>query len=236
MKIGTITNPWLNITPDNIAACDAEFFDSYGSLRKYEEFINKSKTEVELTFSCLPDPFCGNPQSKLYCLNKNPGEPDMCFANSEAYKEATLKNLRLEQDTCFWAEHIKNKCGKVHAGVNWLKSRTKQIEQILHQQPDIFFVEYFPYHSTKGFDFPECLPSYKFSNKLIEKAMSEGKLILIMREKAKWLKRITGLEDYPNLYSLKCAQGGYLTPKNIVREGTCIPLTDKEIKEYFKLY
>ena len=235
MKIEAITNPWLNITSDNIAACDAEYFDSYGPVQEYEEYVNNINTKVELTFSCLPDPFCGNPQSKVYCLNKNPGVPDPCFANCETYKEATLKNLRLEQDTCFWAEHIKNECGKVHAGVNWLKSRTKQIGQILHQQPDIFFIEYFPYHSTKGFDFPEDLPSYQFTNILIEKAMNEGKAILIMREKTKWLKRIKGLEDYPNLYSLKCAQGGYLTPNNIVRKGTHTTITVDEIKKYFKL-
>ena len=34
MKIEAITNPWLNITSDNIAACDAEYFDSYGPVQK----------------------------------------------------------------------------------------------------------------------------------------------------------------------------------------------------------
>lgn len=230
-----VENPWLNITPDNIAACDEEFFDSYGSLNEYEQFVEKIKDdeeEIELTFSSLPDPFCGNSKSKVYCLNKNPGKPDPSFVNIEEFKEATLKNLRLEQETCFWAENIRNESGCVHAGVDWLKRRTKQLEQTLGQHPDIFFIEYFPYHSTRGFDFPECLPSYEFTNKLIEDAMNEGKMIVIMREKKKWLKRIKGLVDYHNLYTLRYPRGGYLTPNNIIKE---VNIGDEEIKNFFKI-
>lgn len=230
-----VENPWLNITPDNIATCDEEFFDSYGSLNEYKRFVEKIKDDeedIELTFSSLPDPFCGNPKSKVYCLNKNPGKPDPSFANIEEFKEATRKNLRLEQDSCFWAENILNESGNVHAGVDWLKRRTKQLEQTLGQHPNIFFIEYFPYHSTRGFDFPECLPSYAFTNKLIEDAMNEGKMIVIMREKKKWLKRIKGLVDYHNLYTLRYPRGGYLTPNNIIKE---VNIGDEEIKNFFKI-
>ena len=223
-------NPWLNITPDNIAACDADFFDSYGSLNEYEEFVernNDSEKKVELTFSTLPDPFCGNPKSQVYCLNKNPGKPDPSFAHVEEFKEATLKNLRLEQNSCFWAESIRNEYGNVHAGVDWLKKRTKKLEEMLGKHPNIFFIEYFPYHSTRGFEYPEDLPSYKFTNKLIEDAMNEGKMIVIMREKEKWLKRIKELANYQHLYTLKYSLGGYLTPNNIVKI-----IGDEEIRKF----
>lgn len=231
--MNVITNPWLSITPENIAACDKLFFDSNGSLYDYEELINSGKRKVELTFSCLPDPFCGNPNSKVYCLNKNPGKPDPCFDNDVAYRDATIKNLQLEQDSCFWAENIRNKCGKLHAGIDWLAMRTKQLKTILGRHPNIFFVEFFPYHSTYGFDFPGCLPSYEFSNNLIMQAMEEGKTIIIMREKNKWLKRIASLASYPNLYVLKYAQGGYLTKNNIIKYDTGQNLTDDEIKALF---
>ena len=230
-----IDNPWLNITSDNIAACDAVFFNSYGSLKDYEEYvekINDGEEKVELAFSALPDPFCGNPKSQVYCLDKNPGKPDPSFANVEEFKDETLKNLRLEQDSCFWAEDITNESGNVHAGVDWLKRRTKQLEERLGLHPDIFFIEYFPYHSTRGFDFPEYLPSYEFTNKLIEDAMNEGKMIIIMREKKKWLKRINGLVDYHNLYTLRYPRGGYLTQNNIIKEVT---IGNKEINKFFKI-
>ena len=232
------TNPWLSLTKDNIALCDEEFFRQYGGVDKYCELIHKKDKNVEITFSCVPEPFSGNPQSKVFCLNKNPGKPDSCFFADDSFAEASFKNLRLEQDTCFWAENILNRCGKQHDGVKWLKVRTDSLEKILDAHPDIFFIEYFPYHSSKGFAFPRHLPSYEFSNCLIKEAMKEEKLIIIMREKKEWLDRIDDLSDYQHLYTLKCAQGGYLTPKNIVRidkKGKEHYLSEKAIKEYFEI-
>ncbi len=57
-----------------------------------------------------------------------------------------------------------------------------------------------------------------------------------MREKGNWIHRAKNLEGYKNLYWLKCAQGGYLTPDNIVRKdskGKIINITEEEIKKYF---
>lgn len=232
----SIPNPWETIVKEeNIAECDKDSFPHNKSAAQYADEINSKDDEIELTFSTLPDPFSGNPNSKVYCLNKNPGRPDPCFDGENAFANATINNLLLKSDNCFWAENIKNRCGKLHDGVAWLAKRTKELERILGKHPDIFFVEYFPYHSSKGFSFPKSLPSYEFSNKLIEKAMDEGKMIIIMREKRKWLNRINGLKDYYNLYTLKCPQGGYLTPNNIIKERSGTPLTDDEIQKYFTL-
>ena len=214
-------NPWLSITDGNvkIATCDIPFFESEGSAELYAEKINK-KCEVELTFDCMPEPFCGNPDSKVYCLN----------------------NLQLKSDKCFWAEDIRNKCGKLHDGVDWMRKRTKSLKDFLDDYyPDIFFIEYFPYHSTKGFAFPKHLPSYGFSDELIKRAKEEKKLIILMREKTNWIKRlkksIPDIEQYEKLYKLKCPQGGYLTRDNIVRycdDGNDFKLSDEEIRYYFK--
>jgi len=227
---------WTSITDENVAACDSDFFNKFGGVSEYSRMINDRKPDAELTFSCLPEPYSGNPNSNVYCLNKNPGAPDKCFSEDKGFELATLKNLALDQETCFWADGIYNKCGKLHDGVKWLKQRTRKLEEMLNRQPKIFFVEYFPYHSSKGFDFPDSLPSYQFTDILIEKAMKEGKIIVIMREKKKWLKRIDGLKDYSNLYWLKSAQSGYLTPDNIVRKdsnGITIKISKEEIMKYF---
>lgn len=236
-KINLLTpNPWLKVGKgkDKIADCDRYWLSDQGkTLLQYAQDINTKNSGIEIDFSCFPDPFCGNPNSKVYCLNKNPGKPDPCFLWSAAFKQGTIKNLQLNQATCFWAEKIINKCGKVHAGIDWMTKRTKQIESILGRHPNIFFIEYFPYHSTKGFVFPNCLPSYYFSNELIMKAMEEEKLIIIMREKKNWLERIHDLKSYPNLCVLKYPQGGYLTPNNIVRYKSKKVLTNAEFKKYF---
>ena len=75
----------------------------------------------------------------------------------------------------------------------------------------------------------------------IKQAVKDKKLIIIMRERINWMKRlkktIPDIEDYDNLYTLKCAQGGYLTKDNIVHidnNGEERHLTDEEITRYFK--
>lgn len=40
---------------------------------------------VEITFSCLPDPFSGCPNSKVFCLNKKTGRPDPYFKHEAAF-------------------------------------------------------------------------------------------------------------------------------------------------------
>lgn len=224
---------WTSITEENVAACDSDFFDTFGGVSAYAQMINDKYPDAELTFLCLPEPYSGNPNSNVYCLNKNPGAPDKCFSDDKEFEQATLKNLALKQETCFWANGIFNKCGKLHDGVKWLKQRTRKLEEILNRQPQIFFIEYFPYHSTKGFDFPAHLPSYDFSDMLIRQAIDKKKLIIIMREKAGWLRRIKEMGEYENLCYLHCPQGGYLTKDNIFRVNNGEQLTDEELKQYF---
>ena len=226
-------NPWTKLTTDNIAQRDQPFFNKYGGVASYQNQINSQKSHPDLDFSCLPDPFCGDPNSKVYCLNKNPGKPDKCFVGDASYEKATKDNLALKQKSCFWAEGINNKCGKVHDGVEWLTKRTRELEDILKRRPNIFFVEYFPYHSSCGFDFPCNLPSYTFTDELVAQAMEDEKMIIIMREKKNWLKRIPGLENYKNLYTLKYAQSGYLTLNNVVKMDTRQNLTVNDVKKYF---
>ena len=288
-------NPWKKLTEGEvkIAERDDAFFKEWAKknhvegnideiVKAYAEKIN-AKTWIDketgetknvgLTFDCLPDPFCGNPDSKVYCLNLNPGKPDDRFKEVEKFKEACEKNLRLESATCYWAEGTGND-GKEHAGTGWLHDRTKEIEQILNENcsgekclPDIFFIEYFPYHSTSGFGFPKkrlmrkvknaegktewqhrekkseenSYPaSYDFSDQLIEQAMKDKKMIIIMRAQGDWLKRIEGLADYEHLYILSSPQCGYLTLRNIMNYKTGKRLEDEEnykeiIKKYFKI-
>ena len=75
----------------------------------------------------------------------------------------------------------------------------------------------------------------------IKQAVKDKKLIIIMRERINWMKRlkktIPDIEDYDNLYTLKCAKGGYLTKDNIVHidnNGEERHLSDEEITRYFK--
>lgn len=305
-----LKNPWTDLTKGEvqIAERDIPFFEEWAKknhvegnideiVKAYAEKINaktwiNEKTgkpeNVELTFDYLPDPFCGDPDSKVYCLNLNPGKPDAKFKGIDAYTKATKENLRLKSKNCFWSEGILNAEGSEHAGADWTRKRTEEIKKILNEGnsgkeliiPNIFFIEYFPYHSTNcRFNFPRkklmekvtvknangkkevvkddkgnikwqhrekkseenSYPaSYDFSDHLIEQAMKDNKMIIIMRAQGDWLERIEGLADYEHLYVLSSPECGYLTLRNIMNHKTGKRLEDEKnykeiIKKYFKI-
>ena len=93
-------NPWLNISWDNtIAECDRDFpimlrkqeflFGSEDYIKAVnvsdEDNIKKNKKKVGLRFDCLPEPFYGDPESQVYLLGMNPGEPDPDFIMDNDY-------------------------------------------------------------------------------------------------------------------------------------------------------
>lgn len=221
-------NPWLNISwKDTITNVDKTYIHKkYGSIKAFEKKHVSSGLDLQ---HCLPDPYSGNKDSKVYCLNMNPGEPDPCFYQHQKYGELTTKNLRHEVKDCFWAEDLTGQCGKKHAGIDWLYKKMNKLIKVLDgKKPDIFFIEYFPYHSKKGFAFPKDLPSYGYSNDLIREAIRQNKTIIIMRSKEKWFNRVTELKLYPHIITLNSPAGGWLSPGNFKPV-----LTEEEIKRLF---
>ena len=94
MAKNNVINPWTHLLKKDgiIADCDNTFFNRIGvSPQQYA----KGKVKIGLTFDCLPDPYNGNPDSKVYCLCKNPGMPDNCFIGEKAFEGATIDNLWL---------------------------------------------------------------------------------------------------------------------------------------------
>ena len=89
-----VDNPWLNISWQNtIADCDKEYIIAkYGGVSEYEERYRKA----ELKLSCLPEPYSGNKDSKVYCLNMNPGESIPSFRYNKGFEAETIKNLHHE--------------------------------------------------------------------------------------------------------------------------------------------
>lgn len=190
-------NPWLNISWGNsIADIDKEYLAKLSCFKKIQT-------------NTLPEPYTGDVTSNVYCLNLNPGSACVCD-NSEPqlkkdFEEYTQKTLRHEIDENMWF------LLKGTAGYDWWQQMTKD----LCENPRMFVIEYFPYHTVKGTYFPRKLPSYEYSNQLIRQAMAENKYIVIMRHRKEWLQRISGLEKYKRLVCLNNPQNPCLTKKNI---------------------
>lgn len=202
----------------------------------------------QLTFECLPSPYSGNPDANVYCLNMNPGEPDPRFdkwpLKANPYTTQSLENLKHNIQDAFWTDNmVADQQGNVkddsvifdkllkdenavpgyyiHCGAKWQRAKTKELRNALNgRNPNIFFLEYFPYHSEHGFEFPEYLPSYDYRNALLNYAIDEDKLIIIMRSENEWYKiKDVGkkLKVYKKKIFLRYSQGGWLTRGNMIQ-------------------
>lgn len=195
--IELVENPWLNISWGNsIAEIDKEYLTKFSCFKKIQK-------------NTLPEPYTGDVTSNVYCLNLNPGSACVCY-NSEPqlkkdFEEYTQKTLRHEINYNMWFR-LEDTDGQ-----KWWQQMTKG----LRENPRMFVIEYFPYHTVKGTYFPRKLPSYEYSNQLIRQAMAENKYIVIMRHRKEWLQRISGLEKYKRLVCLNNPQNPCLTEKNI---------------------
>jgi hypothetical protein len=76
-------------------------------------------------------------------------------------------------------------------------------------------IDYFPYHSPNAFRFPSSLNSYGFTNQLVEAAIDEGKIIIILRKEMEWKDRIKRLKGYNNCFVINSRQNICLTKNNL---------------------
>ena len=229
IQLKPVENPWKKLFYSEdikVAECDRTYIESL-DLSKY------SKRGLDL--SVMPDPFCGNPNSNVYCLNMNPGKPGeigQMFESDKRYGELAKRNLIHEVDSCFWSKDLLVN-GKRHPGIEWMERYLGPMKKRFGEYPNPFFIEFFPYHSKNGFNFPQNLPSNQYRDYLIKKAMFDKKLIIVMRMAKKgkmgWYD-IDGLDlkNYSNLIELKNYRSVWVSSGNFKRE-----LSDASIRYYF---
>lgn len=217
--IELIENPWLNISWENgIAEIDKEYLTKFSCFEKIQK-------------NTLPEPYTGDVRSNVYCLNLNLGDACVCDDSEpqlkKRFEEYTQKTLRHEINYNMWFRL------KDTAGYDWWQQKTKELREYKKgQDPRMFVIEYFPYHTVKGTYFPRKLPSYEYSNQLIRQAMAENKYIVIMRHRKEWLQRISGLEEYERLAYLNSPENPCLT-KNNFKPGPRVNFNFEELQKQF---
>jgi hypothetical protein len=82
----------------------------------------------------------------------------------------------------------------------------------------VMCIQYFPYHSKKFRQYSELLPSQAFSFYLVEQAMNQGKVIVIMRRKQEWLRHVVGLAGYSYI-ELSSPRSASISRKNVKGNG-----------------
>ena len=170
-------NPWTKID-----LYKGEFYINDDWL----SFSSQKRIMLE-KYSSLPEPFSGDPNSNVICLNANPGEADRLYEKLFGlgeYIRLTKETLEGKAGQSLWYDL------KDHSGYCWLRNITRELRKDLGRNPNLFMIDYFPYHSPNTFRFPDNLSSYEFTNNLVKAAIEESKIIIILRQKDKWLKRI----------------------------------------------
>lgn len=211
-------NPWsdlINSKQPHIANCDVNA-------------IKAMPPELQgcLKLELFPEPFIGNPDAKIYLLNGNPGfhENDKFFLKSQKYIKALKDTLELQANSFLYLDSGTCTFNNItHPGYEWWKRHLKQLTQLtLPNEPNVFNIEYFPYHSENMNELKKHwiekdgkLPSDDFSNKLVNEAMNAGKIIVVMRLRDYWYKRIPYLKTYSNLIVLNNPQSVHITPNNV---------------------
>ena len=231
-------NPWvgLSLPNDTVASCDRSIIASLAPA---------IRNSIELR--TLPEPFHGNREANVYLLGGNPlaGDDDLRYAQMNSpvgkYKNIYEKELCEEMigsnPDFIWLreqETVVDQNGIPYPGYKWWKQRLRPLRECLPQRLQgllpslVFAVEYFPYH-TKGVKDINQIPllaSNKYADALICDAMASGKIIVVMRCSKKWLSRIKGLSDYPNLIVLNSPQNVSLSRGNMPAPGWA-KLTDR---------
>ena len=238
-------NPWenLNLNSTQIIANDPAEITAITNLASKLA----GNTDYELHLDSVPEPFWGDiVNADVFILSGNPGYGDSkiekSFIGNTDLIQKTHDNLEqtsptnLTSPNLLWLESnkpIRNPQGDLHPGYEYWEDKTKELRKAVGDDLNICIIEYFPYHSQMISDEKkECaneLSSSKFVDYYIEKAIKDGKWIVILRCKSEWLNRIKGtywkdskLKKYKKEHSDKVlitkGQQMFITAGNLKRE------------------
>lgn len=200
-------NPWKEISKEHpYAKCDETII-----------YSEKYKNRLQIDYGSLPEPYIGNLKSNILCLNGNPGPNQYNLEILDILLKELQKTLTHNSHHFMWLS--KELEATNHWGVNWWKKMTKSLFDELGFSPQLFVLEYFPYHSKKMFNFPK-LPSDTYRNYLLKQAMDAGKLIVVMRAESRWYQiKEDGigkrLKEYQNKIILRNPRRVYLSRNNM---------------------
>jgi len=214
-------NPWKDFTPqrgNHLLQDDAPFVTTYNALldvRTGRSKKEKSWEGFKFMLELFPEPFIGNKGAPVYILNANPGVPENIETeipgNFSPAKLNTMADNLLHQGGGFYYFDPPF----LHSGgYEWWKKKifpafnTNQLDaaQIQKVKDTFFCLELIGYHSRffnrgffddvrrEGIGWP---PSMTYAVELVNQAMAEEKIILLMKAARFWFDLVPNLRRYP---------------------------------------
>lgn len=209
-------NPWVSLPeiPPYILPADAAIINS------------KAFKSQDYHFEAFPDPFIGNLEAaKVIFLSLNPGfEEDDVRVNlaKPFFAEESRKTILHEPTVPFL--YLDERMSDTHGYRWWHKLLDKSIREeqlnLNTLRNRIAIIEYMPYHSVSYTSNKQILPSQMYAFYLVRKAITQKKIIVIMRrgKVRDWVKAIPEIAAYP--YITFNSQRPYVTRANMTKYNT----------------
>ena len=197
-------NPWMNIkckTSEYIADCDR----------------SESLIYDKFDFTMIPHPYMGDPiNSEIFLLNGNPNDGGNHRIFTKEHREVVLKNL--EHGINDYPLYGINDEFKNYFVFKWWHKKLfpiiQKVKNSKRVSKNIFVAEYLPYFSDKYIQGIR-VPSQGYTLDIINKAIANGKMIIIMRARRDWESSIPKLKDYCNKFVLRNPQNVIISPGNM---------------------
>jgi hypothetical protein len=205
-------NPWLDVPsqPDYVLPCDSDAIYNYNT---------KARRIYRLQLDALPEPFVGIITAPVVLLGLNPGfndrDPEV---HARPEFQALLRN-NYSQGTSDFPFYLLDPSFE-SPGREWWESKLKALLNTGFTPRElawsILVVEYFPYHSRR-FDHATLeLPSQEYGFGIVRSAIARGAVVVIMRARKLWLKRVPQLARYSRAFTLNSSQNVVVSPGNCV--------------------
>jgi hypothetical protein len=202
-------NPWRQLpeAPPFVLPQDDKVLRRYPKLRE------------NLRLDFLPVPFHGSDRADILLLSSNPGARINTLEDDETFVKERRPGLLFESTSLFPFSCL-NPAFSNTAGYDYSNRRLGSLiervgREVVAQR--VLLVEYFPYRSSTWRPVPD-LPSQRFGFSIVEKAIDEGKLIVVVRGRRYWLDAVPKLRQYDYI-ELRSPRSGHLSPNNMSQEG-----------------
>ena len=229
-------NPWAN----NIRSWLKES-ERY-VLEEDQKVLDSKNLTEKFELKILPEPYIGNREAPIYLLNLNPSVDDlMSLPDPEEIKrlKARLKSHMICNYLLYENKTERYDCDqylkfkfyyldpeyKYFQGFWWWYKKLRRLLEGLQKDNlfdslkiaanSLFNVEYMPYHSKRYIKIGYKLPSQEFNFGLVETAIKEDKIIIIMKGKNQWTEAIPNLETSGKVYTLKSTRNSVISDKNL---------------------
>ena len=181
----------------------------------------KNSEKHKLREDLEPLPYLGNPSAPVLVLLANPGAGG---SGEEKNIPFTGKKLELHQRNLMHQQQIDDYILKFNSPDDnflespYFKAHTKQLIEatsVKSVATKIFFVNFHGYQSKSWYPIPFTFYTQVYTFELVKKAVFNGALIIMSRNKIGWFTAVPELTRYSNISTFISPRKVHLSEKNL---------------------